>query len=86
MKHYYLRQQKELTNPCFSAIYLTQDFKPTSFIHKAHRFTEEELLSVPDKLQDSFTVVPENKLVIKLGVANHDGLASIQYTKHRQVC
>ena len=55
-KYYLLKQKERLHSVCHN-IYLTKHHTETALISQAHAFTEQEMLAVPDSLQDKFVVV-----------------------------
>lgn len=58
---YFLLKQKERLYPLNNNVYLTRHYTETAFFSQAHAFTEQEMLDVPDSLQDKFVVVEEQK-------------------------
>ena len=63
---YFLLKQNERLHSVYHNIYLTRHYTETALISQAHAFTEQEMLAVPDSLQDKFVVVEEHKLKAEL--------------------
>ena len=64
-KYYLLKQNERLHSVCHN-IYLTKHHTETALISQAHAFTEQDMLAVPDSLQDKFVVVEEQKYKAKM--------------------
>ena len=59
---YYLLRHTERINPNIPNVFLTVDYKATTFFSRAGLFNAEQLTHVPEELHDKYVVVPEQKI------------------------